>query len=162
MIIAIDPGKTGGISSINKCCEITAKKMPDTEADIIEHIRNLKTNNISPNEEVICYLEEVGGYIGGKGQPGSRMFNFGCNYGFVKATIMNNWIPLTLVKPSKWIKYLGLGKAKGESSVSKTKWKNKLKARAQEIYPGIKVTLAISDSLLILKYANLVETGRNL
>jgi hypothetical protein len=48
---------------------------------------------------------------------------------------------------------LGLGVSDG----NKTIWKNKLKTRAQQLYPGIKVTLANADALLILRYAELEE-----
>jgi hypothetical protein len=34
----------------------------------------------------------------------------------------------------------------------KTEWKNKLKDAAQKLFPNIKMTLNISDALLILEY----------
>jgi hypothetical protein len=40
-----------------------------------------------------------------------------------------------------------------KGSKSTTEWKNKLKARAQQLFPGVgAITLAVSDALLILKY----------
>ena len=54
------------------------------------------------------------------------------------------------VTPQKWIKYHGLG-VRGQ--LTNTQWKNKLKARAQDLFPQIKVTLALADALLIMDYA---------
>ena len=41
----------------------------------------------------------------------------------------------------------------------KAEWKNKLKARAQMLFPGLAVTLATSDALLILHWAMLRDAG---
>ena len=63
--------------------------------------------------------------------------------------------PTTEVTPQKWQKALQLG-TKGHKSTSQ--WKNKLKAKAQQLYPKVpKITLAISDALLILEYARITE-----
>jgi hypothetical protein len=59
-------------------------------------------------------------------------------------------IPTNEVLPQKWQKFLSLG-SRGKKS--KTEWKNKLKARAQQLFPSVgKITLATSDALLITKY----------
>ena len=47
------------------------------------------------------------------------------------------------------MKFYQLGRSTG---YSKTEWKNKLKAKAQQLFPGEKVTLATCDSLLIAEY----------
>jgi hypothetical protein len=58
-----------------------------------------------------------------------------------------------LVRPQKWQGYLSLGKSEGD----KTKWKNKLKQRAQSLFPSLDVTLATADALLLLEYGNKTE-----
>ena len=42
----------------------------------------------------------------------------------------------------------------GKSSGSKTEWKNKLKAKAQQLFPvwSKRITLATADALLIAEY----------
>jgi hypothetical protein len=55
-----------------------------------------------------------------------------------------------MVPPKKWQQALGLGSAK---DLTKTQWKNKLKNKAQQLYPQIKVTLATADALLIYEAA---------
>jgi hypothetical protein len=53
-------------------------------------------------------------------------------------------IPFETVTPQKWQKTLGC-LTKGDKNVSKRK--------AQELFPDIKITHAIADSLLIAHYA---------
>ncbi|NDA10096.1 MAG: hypothetical protein EBZ07_04525, partial [Verrucomicrobia bacterium] len=60
---------------------------------------------------------------------------------------------IVLVRPQKWQSFLSLGTSDG----NKTKWKNKLKAKAQNLYPDLDVTLAISDALLLLEYGRKTE-----
>jgi hypothetical protein len=63
-------------------------------------------------------------------------------------------LPYELATPQKWIKPLGLPpRKKGPKKNSgKTEWKNLLRARAQELFPQLKVTLWMADSLLIAHY----------
>ena len=178
MIIAIDPGKVGGIAfDVEVVNEIEKKiyyktqafKMPQTDGDLIEFF----DKHIPPteNNRSVCFMEKVGGFIGMRtkyilcprcknnipiqsADPGSRMFVFGYGNGFLVSTIMTRKIPLELVTPQKWIKALGLGT---KSGMPNTQWKNKLKAMAQRLYPDIKVTLNTSDALLILYYAKLLH-----
>jgi hypothetical protein len=95
-------------------------------------------------------MEEVSGFAGGPGQPGSRMFNFGRGFGFILGALQMAGWSVELVRPQKWQKALGLG-TRGESS--KKDWKNKLKAVAQRQFPGVEVTLSTADALLIMQYA---------
>lgn len=138
-IVAVDPGKSGGLAWQGGCAA-----MPETEGDILQLIQSLM-----PIEK--CVVEQVGGYAGGKGSPGSAMFNFGRNYGFIIGALMALRVPVLLVSPQKWQKHFSLGAA--SSCKSKTVWKNKLKSQAQRLFPNQKVTLKTSDALLILKYS---------
>ena len=156
-IIAIDPGQNGGIASLDEDGIICAIKMPDTEGDLCAVLRSL----IGPN--VTAYVEEVGGYTGGKGAPGSAMFNFGRGFGFILGALAMASIPVVLVKPQKWQKHFGFGKKlkritkKGKEVTDNTEWKNRLKAKAQQLYPASDVTLSTADALLILAYAKREE-----
>ena len=60
-------------------------------------------------------------------------------------------IPVVKVMPQKWQKTYSLGRS---SECGKSEWKNRLKARAQELFPdlGKKVTLKTCDALLIALY----------
>lgn len=146
-IIAIDPGKNGGIVvySIDKNCLVEIAKMPETPLDTLNFLSMYSQNSV-------CYLEKVGGL---PGMGGSSMFNFGKGFGYLEMALLCKKIPTTEVTPQKWQKELQLG-TKGTKSSSE--WKNKLKAKAQQLYPNAgKITLATSDALLILEYARITE-----
>jgi hypothetical protein len=136
-ILAIDPGASGGIAfgSAGKPPALVA--MPDTLHDLVEVIRDAHCDH--------AFLELVGGFIG-KNQPGSAMFNFGTNYGQIQGVLAALGVPFTLVRPQAWQKALSLGTSTG---LSKTEWKNKLKAKAQQLYPSLKITLSTADACLI-------------
>jgi hypothetical protein len=141
--LAIDPGASGGIAWQTQEAVCT-QRMPSTEGDILSFMRRF-----NPNEYVV-FMEEVGGYVG-KAQPGSAMFTFGRNTGFLIGVIMALGFRLEMVRPQRWQKDLGIGNSR--ACASKTEWKNKLKALAQRKFPGVDVTLATSDALLILDHA---------
>ena len=147
MIIGIDPGKKGGIAfyspKINKIVEVI--KMPETPQDLYDKLYSYSNNTI-------CYLEKVGGM---PGQGGSAMFNFGKGYGNLEMALLALKIPTVSVTPQVWQKALQLGTR--SKTMSKTEWKNKLKAKAQQLFPYLKITLAISDALLICEYARIKE-----
>lgn len=141
-IIAIDPGKNGGIaiysSERNQLVEVV--KMPPTPQELLSFLRLYQFNSV-------CYLEKVGGL---PGMGGSAMFNFGKGFGHIEMALLCAKIPTNEVLPQKWQKFLSLG-TKGSKSTSE--WKNKLKTRAEQLFPNArKITLATSDALLILKY----------
>ena len=79
------------------------------------------------------------------------MFNFGKGVGHLEAITYTLGFELRQIMPQKWQKALSLGNSNG---MSKTDWKNKLKATAQHLYPNVKVTLSTSDALLIYHAAH--------
>ena len=151
MIIAIDPGASGGIVTGRiKCGVIDVIPMPETETDVVSIIRNCVIADQMNDEETICVIEKVGGYAGGPGQPGSAMFGFGKNVGIIYGALLMSQVRIEEVTPQKWQKALSLGT---KSGMDKKDWKNKLKAMAQRLYPTQKVTLKTADALLIFEYA---------
>ena len=148
-IIAIDPGKNGGFAI--RCNEhIECYKMPETPKDIHTILKLFGPEDLPfiTNVKVICYLEKVHGM---PGQGGQAMFTFGCGYGWIEMALLALEIPTETISPQKWQKPLSLGTK--SSCASTTEWKNKLKAKAQQLFPNIKVTLWNADALLILHYA---------
>jgi len=146
-LIAIDPGKSGGIAW-KMAYGTRAVPMPATEPDIAQKLKEIYYHLDKPT----VIIEEVGGYIG-RPQPGSAMFTFGRNFGFLLGVLTCLSARIVLVRPQKWQSFLSLGTSDG----NKTKWKNKLKAKAQNLYPDLDVTLAISDALLLLEYGRKTE-----
>lgn len=171
MLIGIDPGSAGGIAWMTAKMIAGAVKMPETEADVVDLLRDLGQQAKFQGEETITLLEKVSGYVGGAGatfmpcphcsrpvpvksggQPGSAMFTFGTGYGLLRGALLALKMPFDDVTPQTWQKVHGLGTSKG---MTKTEWKNKLKARAQQLYPNLNVTLSTADALLILSAARI-------
>jgi len=146
-LIAIDPGKSGGIAW-KMAYGTRAIAMPPTETDISVKLKEIYYHLDKPT----VIIEEVGGYIG-RPQPGSAMFTFGRNFGFILGVLTCLGARIVLVRPQKWQGFLSLGTSEG----NRTKWKNKLKAKAQNLYPAIPVTLSTADALLILEYGAKTE-----
>jgi len=146
-LIAIDPGVSGGIAW-KMAYGARAIPMPATEPDIAQKLKEIYYHLDKPT----VLIEEVGGFVG-RPQPGSRMFTFGRNFGFLLGVLTCLSARVVLVRPQKWQSYLGLGTSCG----NRTKWKNKLKQKAQNLYPNLAITLAISDALLILEYGSKTE-----
>lgn len=146
-IIAIDPGKNGGIAvySTTKKEILLVTKMPATPLELLDLFAKY-------GSDAVCYLEKVGGM---PGNGGSAMFNFGRGFGQIEMALLCCEIPTVEVTPQKWQKELQLG-TKGTKT--NTEWKNKLKTRAQQLFPSIRITLAVADALLILQYGINKET----
>ena len=148
-VLAIDPGLSGGIA-VSRFGKTVCLRMPETQGDLLALVRDIKTAAAVEAQEVVCVLEEVSGFAG-KAQPGSAMFRFGENFGFIKGVIQTLGIRLVMVRPQIWQKGFGLGTA--SACASKTIWKNKLKAEAQRRFPHLNVTLKTADALLILEHS---------
>ncbi len=148
-IVAIDPGMSGGMA-VRWFGKTDCWAMPQTQGDLLERLREIKSVAGLEGDELVCVLEEVSGFAG-KAQPGSAMFRFGEHFGFIKGVVQALAIRLVMVRPQVWQKGFGLGTA--SACASKSEWKNKLKAEAQRRFPQLEVTLKTADALLILEYA---------
>lgn len=153
-LIAIDPGKSGGIAIKHGNQQPYVYPMPDTEGDIVEIINAIAMQSCAEGMEMECTIEDQCGYTGGK-CSGAAMFTFGEGFGFILGLLMGLRIKIRKVRPVKWQAALSLGHR--DKDKAKTVWKNKLKARAQELFPNIKVTLETADALLLLEYAEQQE-----
>lgn len=145
-ILAIDPGASGGLAWWRGSSGYDASPMPDTEGELINQLRELSCAG-----HEVAMVEDVGGYVGGGGQPGSAMFRFGFNCGVLRGALMALGYRVELVRPQKWQKHFGLG-SKAQAGGTGP-WKRKLKAEAERRFPTCDVTLKTADALLILDYA---------
>lgn len=145
-ILAIDPGLSGGIAHYANN-RVVVEPMPDTDGDV----REVMINYLSQSD--VVYIEKVGGYIGGKGAPGSAMFNFGRNVGFLHGLIAASKTRVIEVPPQRWQKTIGAGTSKTHGKG----WKSHLKGLAQQRQPSIHITLKTADAVLILEHAMISE-----
>jgi hypothetical protein len=138
-VIGIDPGTNGGIAWITdgKPC---VEKMPDTLQDLWELLENIAINAQLDNLKIHAYLEQVSS----SPQMGVvSAFTFGNGFGHLEMALTAAGIPFARVRPQVWQKELGC-MTKGDKNVTRK--------RAQELFPTIKCTHAVSDSLLIATY----------
>lgn len=167
-LIAIDPGASGGIAVRMANGMITIHNMPDTPMDLSSLITDCVHSAVYP---IKAYVEQVSGYVGGAGQPGSRAFNFGQGYGEIIGILTHAKIPFELVRPQKWQRALGIPPAEKirvtadmnkeqrdlvriRNEKFKREHKNRLKETAQRLFPSVpNITLKTCDALLILEYA---------
>lgn len=141
--IAVDPGVSGGIAWTSPIGDQCAP-MPDTLHDTLELINKILDSQA--DGKTLAYVEELPKYVGPI--PSSRIFVLARNYGQCEGIFAGLGIAIHHVTPQAWQKALGLGhREKGDS---KTKWKNKLKSKAQHLFPEETVTLNTADALLIL------------
>ena len=156
LIIGIDAGASGGIAWQYAGGMAAVEAMPATEGEVIDLLRDLALiDQSTAGVTRTAYIEKVGGYIAGRPAPGSRMFNFGRNYGVLMGGLIASGYRIEEVTPQSWMKTLGLNLP---STLTRTARKNKLKERARQLFPAIgkKITLKTADALLIL------EAGRRL
>lgn len=131
--------------------------MPSTYKDILHWLKSVQGGY--GDLPIKCYaaLEKVGGYVGGEGDPGSAMFKFGASWGSLGMACVALGIEMYVEPtPQTWQKAFGLVKSKGEK---KGPWKNRLKAKAQALFPSDDVTLLTADALLIAEYCRRKQQG---
>lgn len=134
-VIGIDPGMSGGIAFISEG-KAVAFPTPETLADLVDALKDLLRL-----ENPIVYLEKVGGMP----RNGHRQtWNFARNVGQIEGVICALGFAVDYVRPQVWQKALGC-LSKGDKNVTKRK--------AQELFPGLKITHATADALLIAEYA---------
>lgn len=133
--IGIDPGKSGGIAWIDAYGDVEAVKMPQTLADLNELFLDIAAEPSS-----FAMLEKVHS----SPQMGVRSaFTFGENKGALKMGLTGVHIRFDEVTPQKWQSRLNC-LSKGDKNVTK--------ARAQGLFPHLKITHATADALLIAEY----------
>ena len=136
LYIGIDPGLSGGVAFIPNTGEPWAHKMPETDRDLIDLLRD-STRDM----EARAMLE----LVHSSPQMGVKSaFTFGEGFGRLQMALTALGVPYERVRPAVWQKAMGC-LTKGDKNVSKR--------RAQELFPTLKVTHAIADALLIGEFA---------
>lgn len=150
-VIGIDPGKKGGIVEID-CEGLEYSVMPKTANDIAEHISHLHDEF-----SIDCvFVEHVTAM---KGWGVTATMTFGIGYGVLLGVIATLQVPLVLVKPKVWQKELGITPRKTRRGETKLQFKERLRAKAQQLFPklgvwseGLGKQRAVCDALLIAYY----------
>lgn len=152
--IGIDPGASGAI------CVLPEDELPavlrfinSTDKQICDFF-----STISMSYDCFAVMELVGAM---PGQGVSSMFNFGNSFGFIRGVLVATSIPFELKVSRTWQKALGFaprrierGEDKKElpSSESKTEFKRRLREKAEQLFPNVKMTNDVADAYLIAEY----------
>ncbi len=150
IFIGIDPGNRGGIARIEQTAGrwlTTAHKMPSTETDTVELLRELVR---TPDEQVRVACEKLGP-VPPKMRGSISNFKLGLSYGFLRGCLAAIGVRREFILPRTWQKEFGLVFPKAKN-LTDTEKKNLHKAAAQELFPQIKITHAIADALLIAEF----------
>lgn len=146
LFVGIDPGASGGIGYVDTLRPTPfAVAMPKTERDIVLALKF--------EQDSFAVIEAVHSM---PGQGVASSFKFGGSYFGLRMALIANGIPFEAVTPQRWQKAMGIVSKKGET---KTQHKNRLKARCQELFPGLEVTLATCDAVLLAEYARRLKNG---
>ena len=149
IIVAIDPGKSGGIALFTKD-RVTAVKMPPNVVELQTYLKMI----ISTYGKPLVFIEKVQAYSIGDDAPGKK---FGinkmlANYTELLTVIKILEISFIEVYPVSWQSTLGLKIHK--EKITKTERKNRYKQFAERSFPELgKITLATSDALCLIKFA---------
>lgn len=188
MIIAIDTGANGGVAWHDPYSQrrsgptylpkpLDAVKLPESRGDMISLFDSLfpaDQDTLTGRWSGTAYIEKVNGF-----NPGNQghTFQFGRNVERPECILETLGVRIILVTPQAWQKALGLGHRdrppalprnptkdamrawRSADAKCKREWKQKLLAEAQRRFPGVEITLATSDALLILDYGRMMENG---
>jgi len=143
IVIACDPGVNGGFA-INTNDGIILLSMPESLPDMAQLLTGFKLADSH------LWIEKVPKFVS-RATPATAMATLHENYGIIQGLAYAAGYALHRVEPRIWQEPLGLGGRK--ACASAPEWKRKLKAKAQELYPHLDVTLKNADALLILHYA---------
>lgn len=134
--IGVDPGKSGAIAWIDEAGAAGSEKLANmTDRDVFELLLDLRLAG-NP-QRVRALLEEVHAM---PRQGVSSTFKFGVSFGGLRMALTAASIPFELVTPAKWQQAMRC-RSHGDKNITK--------ARAQELFPGVKVTHANADALLL-------------
>lgn len=176
--IGIDPGQSGGLVIIYPDelfgagglieTGIEATPMPSTEKDIWEWFASRNPKGVIATIEKVHSMPKQGVV---------STFKFGTGYGGLRMALTAAGIPFEDVTPQDWHRGLGIPprkrkpvkkrkksskkrkRQKVEYLETKAQFKNRLKAKTQQLFPSIKVTLKIADALLIAEYCRRKHQG---
>lgn len=139
--IGVDPGVSGGIAVITHApvVSVTAFSMPPTDRDILDLLEHYQQVDTFAVLERVSTSPQMGVVSAG---------TFMGNYRALQMALTALRIPFDLVTPRKWQQAMGCLTG-GDKNVSKR--------RAQQLFPGLKCTHAISDALLLAEYCRRVR-----
>ena len=142
-VMAIDPGKNGGLVAITEDSVIECSRCPKSVEEMASMVNHVVSECYVESYDLITYIENVHAFpTDGR----SSAFKFGVNFGTWLGILGSNHIVPIKVSPITWQKqFQPLSKIKKER-------KKMLYDLAKDMFPSLKITYAISDALLMGAY----------
>lgn len=156
LYIGIDPGVNGGLAFLSAppgggAIGVTVVPMPATEADLWAALRPAREFD-GPKRAVIEWIHPAIQHV-----AKSRMSKLYGNYSACRMALTASSIPFYDVMPRKWQAHFGVSTR--SPSETTTKWKDRLRGKAQSRYPSLECwewklekQRCVSDALLIAEY----------
>ena len=140
--IGVDPGTSGSIAVI---CGNVVKfcKLKETLHDQAEFLRDIA----SFCEDSFALIEKVGAM---PRQGVSSTFKFGTSFGMCQGLLAALRVPHEFITPAKWQQAMRC-RTGGDKNISK--------ARAQQLFPRLKITHANADALLLAELCRRQQEG---
>lgn len=163
VFIGIDPGENGAVASVQGDRVILVNIKGITDRDLWAY---LYTTVAACTGNCFACIElqtpRPTNIPDGKGGWRQTILASTCvlygRYHQAVAFLIAAGIPFEIVPPKRWQNGLHVGaKAKGTKD---NEWKNVLKAKAQQLFPEEKVTLANADALLLAEYCRRKQEGK--
>jgi hypothetical protein len=132
LTVGIDPGSAGGIAILHDDGTVKTLAMPE-DPELVAVLTKLKDH-----DQPHFFIEQIPKFCGAarfaeRNIMGSSLAVLYGNYRFCCGVLHGLGVPPRLLA----------------ERLERDSWKRKLKARAQELFPGVRVTLATADALLI-------------
>lgn len=137
MWMGIDPGRSGSVACIEETAAgdvVLCQTLDATERDVSEFVRGHSAVT------KFAVIEKVGATP----QMGvCSAFTFGRSFGFLVGLLTAHGIAYELVSPVRWQRELGC-LSRGDKNVTK--------GAAQRLFPGVRITHANADAILLAEY----------
>lgn len=143
LYLGLDPGANGGIAVVDLHGGLVALlPLHETVDELVGYLTQV---GAAHRGELRAFLEHV--WTTGYGHGGD--FKLGRSFGRLEAALSAAAIPHQLVLPKKWQQEFSIAYPQGASSSAK---KTLTKATAQRLFPGVPITHATADALLLAEY----------
>ena len=150
IFIGVDVGKTGSIAYINgESGELSYYYNKNTDQDVNDFVLGI-VDLIEQGFKPFTFIENVSS----SPQMGVKSaFTFGESNGFLTGLFVAHKIRFETVSPVKWQRVFKIKTR--VSKDGKTAHKNELKAKAQQLWPSVRITHANADAILLAEYCRL-------
>lgn len=153
--IGIDPGASGAAVSISEDGTIKSIRFSkSTDRDIFMWFSDLSFDyTCMAVKEKVWAMPATNPDGTSRGMGAQTSFVFGEGNGFIRGILVACSIPFEEKVPQTWQKIYGLKKDKNEAQPS---YKKRLRERAEQLYPAVKMTADLSDALLIAHFCKTI------